>query len=67
MKTYKEYKEITRDNGVEKTAYASNSNDEFILTSAPAKDVYNEFVEKNGRYPSRAWFYYVGIYFKRMD
>ena len=66
-KIMKTYQEITRDKGAAKTAYASNSNDEFILTSAMAKDMYNEFVDNNGRYPSRAWYYYVGINFQRTD
>ncbi len=54
MKT-RVYKEKTNDNGIEKVVYASNNYATYIVTSAIAKDLIFEFMERHGRYPSSSW------------
>lgn len=56
MTRYKFY-EHTSDHGYKKTAYASNNRAEYILTSAMAHDMYNEYLWKFGRHPHSSWFH----------
>ena len=50
------YKEITSDKGYQRHCYASNNSATYILTSASAHDMYDEFVDKYGRIPSSKWY-----------
>ena len=50
------YKEVTNDKGYQRPCYASNNSATYILTSAYAHDMYNEFVGKYGRVPSSQWY-----------
>ena len=50
------YKEVTTDNGIKKTCYASNNNAEYIMTSTMAHDMVNEFTQKHERWPSSSWY-----------
>ena len=49
------YKEITSDRGCKWERCASNDSATYILTSAYAHDMYDEFVQKYGRIPSSQW------------
>lgn len=55
-KMKKTYQEVTSDHGVPVIVYVSDNHASYILTSAGAKDMYREYVERWGRYPSRQWF-----------
>ena len=61
------FREITRDNGVEKVAYTRDNNATCLLRSAAAKDIYNSYVERAGRYPSRQLFRYYMIDFEEVE
>ena len=50
------YKEITSDRGYQKHCSASDNSATYILTSASAHDMYDEFVDKYGRAPSSQWY-----------
>lgn len=50
------YQEIATDNGAEKKVYASDNYAAYILTSAYAKDLYVEYVQKWDRQPSARWY-----------
>ena len=52
----KTYKEITRDHGCPMKVYVSDNYAEYIITSAKAKDLYNDYVKRWGRHPTRQWF-----------
>lgn len=49
------FQEITDDHGVSKRVFASNNNATYIITSARARDLCSEFVEKWNRNPSSSW------------
>ena len=55
MKTHI-YKEITSDKGSKWERYASDNFATYILTSAYAHDLYDDYVEKYGRFPSSQWY-----------
>lgn len=51
------FKEITNDHGTPRESGASNNFARYILTSAFAKDMLTEYLERyNGRQPSSKWF-----------
>ena len=50
------YKEITSDKGSKWERYASDNFATYILTSAYAHDLYDDYVEKYGRFPSSQWY-----------
>ena len=50
------YKENTNDHGLARRCYASDNNAEYILTSARAKDLHSEYIDKYERNPSRQWY-----------
>lgn len=52
----KVYKEITEDRGCPKHASCSDAHPNFILTSAHAKDMYIDFLERYSRLPHSSWF-----------
>lgn len=51
------YKEVTDDRGFQSYCHASNNYATYILTSAYAHDMYDEFVDKYGRIPSAQWYH----------
>ena len=55
MKTHI-YKEVTDDRGYQSHCHASDNFATYILTSASARDMYDEFVDKYGRIPSSQWY-----------
>lgn len=61
------FREITRDNGVEQVAYTRDNNATYLLRSAAAKDIYNSYVERAGRYPRRQLFRYYMIDFEEVE
>lgn len=52
-----EFYERTNDNGYKMRCWANNNNAEYILTSARAHDLMNDFREKYGRMPHSSWFH----------
>ena len=50
------FKEVTDDKGYQKHCSASDNFATYILTSASAHDMYDEFVDKYGRIPSSQWY-----------
>ncbi len=50
------YKEVTDDRGYQSHCHASDNFATYILTSASAHDMYDEFVDKYGRVPSSQWY-----------
>lgn len=50
------YKEVTTDNGAPITCNASNNTANYILTSARAKDMHDDYLDKYNRLPSPSWF-----------
>lgn len=50
------YKEVTADKGWEMKGYASDNNATYILTSARAHDMYDDFEERYARHPTSRWF-----------
>ena len=48
--------EITDDNGVELHRNASDNKAEYVLKSAYAHDLYNDYVFRFGRIPSSKWY-----------
>ena len=49
------FQEITDDNGIRQAVNVSNNNAQYYLTSAYAKDLYNDFERKHNRLPSSRW------------
>ena len=58
--------EITDKPGAPVEARCKDDNNIYTLLSSGAKEVYIRFLKDNGRYPSRPWFYYNLIRFKRV-
>lgn len=52
MKLY----EITSDKGCERVCCTSDNSTEYVLTSAHAKDMHTEYIEKYNRNPSSRWY-----------
>lgn len=50
------FHEITKDNGTARICLASDNSAEYILTSAIAKGMYDEFVSRYNRLPSSRWY-----------
>lgn len=50
------YKEKTSDNGYCMTCAAVDNNADYLLTSATAHDLYNEYTRKYQRLPSASWY-----------
>lgn len=48
--------EITSDKGCEQVCHTSDNWTEYVLTSAYAKDMYTDYVEKYDRLPSSRWY-----------
>lgn len=60
------FEEITGRPGAPVEARCKDDNNIYVLLSDGAKEVYNRFLKDYGRYPSRPWFYYNLIRFKRV-
>ena len=52
----KRFIEITSDKGIEYHSHASDNSATYILTSAYAHDLYDDYVDKYDRLPSSRWF-----------
>ena len=52
----KRFIEITSDKGIEYHSHASDNSATYILTSAYAHDLYDDYVDKYNRLPSSTWF-----------
>lgn len=50
------YKEKTNDRDATYHKYASDNKATYILTSARAHDLYNDYIDKYSRMPSSKWF-----------
>lgn len=50
------YREVTDDHGCAMRVGASDNCAEYILTSAMAKDMRNDYLRKYDRIPSAAWY-----------
>lgn len=50
------YKERTNDKGIAIHCNASDNQATYILTSAHARDLYREYLEKYDRIPTSGWY-----------
>ena len=57
MKRKNIFIELTDDNGVELHRFASDNNAEYILKSAYAHDLYDDYVFRFDRIPSSKWYH----------
>lgn len=57
MKRFNVYVEETDDKGLPIHRFASNNNAEYILKSAYAHDLYDDYVFRFGRIPSSKWYH----------
>lgn len=50
------YQEITRDNGPQKHCTASDNTATYVLTSAYAHDLHDDYLQRYRRAPSARWY-----------